>query len=533
VELSIPHQCGSELSVSRRVVPFVSLALTFTVFAVWAATRRGAWMDEYWTLWLVQQDMSLPDILRSRWLVDFNPPLFSFVHWLAEPMLTESIVLHRLLNLFPFAWVFIFLGLFARKYRASLPFLFVFATLLFAFPLSIQTFAELRGYFTQICVFYVLLGSLIAIHEDGNDITWRNGGTAYAVVLANVAIAFNLHYVSALLAGLIVATFLVLSYLNNQRRWAIALSGTAAAAVVPLVVFYLAQRQFLDQASSTFWISSSLWGATGQFRASTMQALGNSPMAFLVLLAAIAIWCGAAVRRWTSVAIPRVFHDDFAVGFALPSSRRRMLALLALASVVFIAAMLALHARQPIVIARYLVTFQVVVIAALALVVADALMRSRAMYWLFLAPALLTIGIQGFATQKQPRWDDSAAMVSRLLSQCPTSAVYAAEFPRKTFLRNETEVIRWAYRRHGRLFGFEVVDADVRSGRLAEIEAGTQAECPAVLWIENVNWSDIPRPAKLATTLDALGVDGSSFDLTQGSLGVTATGMVFKLPYRR
>ena len=243
-------------SYSRRPL-WLALGIVAAVFlaaALHVTLQRGTWMDEFWTLWFSQHDIGLAELVRARWVADYNPPLFSFWHWLFTPLVGSVPLPHRLMNVLAVAWAAYFLVGAARRYPASANVLMVHALLVLSLPAVVPYFAELRSYFSQIWIFHVLLGTLIVANDRASDLDWQQDRWLAVMLSLSVLMALNIHYVSTTLAGPLIGAAVVLFWWRGQRRLALTLVAASALAAVPLFSFYFMHRDYLSDEMQTFWI---------------------------------------------------------------------------------------------------------------------------------------------------------------------------------------------------------------------------------------------------------------------------------------
>jgi hypothetical protein len=153
-------------------------------------------------------------------------------------------------------------------------------------------------------VSYPLLFSLERANNDvlvllcfaGALAAWQSGRAAFAGAALGLACAVKLYPATAAASlGLAVVTEAVANPTRRRGAWNFALAGVAAVAIPTLVflpdTIHWATKRLPEFASVIWapsWFSHALVSTVGPFIANLMAAL--------VLL----VWCGAAVRRWSS-----------------------------------------------------------------------------------------------------------------------------------------------------------------------------------------------------------------------------------------
>ena len=503
------------------------LVVAFVAAAWFVSLKRGPWIDELWSLWLTQSELSFGDIMRQRWLADFHPPLFSMLHWLAGPWIGDHLPSHRLINLLPLAWAASFVAVAARRFPHKASLLCVFAITLLSFSGSLRYFAEMRSYFMQMCLLFVLTGAAVVIAELSEDLDWHKDRAFATMLLATIVVALNLHYFSSLLAGVLVSTLIVCCWFSGKRRWARALASALAFGCLALLAFLWVHLQFLSHESTAFWVDATLAQAIVVIGRSVASAAEANPLvlgvAAAVLLASIAV----VVRRPVAAGSRAIFDADFLGRLQLTRERRRSIGLLGFSLAVFSVALLLVHLRQPIVFHRYLLSFQVVVVGLVACLAAEAVASRRLLLMLVAAVAFVSVAQHGAKAQGERRWDATARFVSDLRATCPSSPVVAARLPGHWQTVNIAAVAEWGYRWEAQRFGFDVTYVRLGVDPLP-IAPGA---CPTLLWIEHLTWnSRLPRNATPETALRVLGIDTSRIEMANALFIAGETGFVMRLP---
>ncbi|WP_130430404.1 hypothetical protein [Rivibacter subsaxonicus] len=504
------------------------LLCLFTVLAVAAALRRGPWLDEFWTLWFAQHDLPLLELARQRWRVDFNPPLFSTLHWLLGLVGGDSLIGHRLFNLLPLAWAVAFGSVLLRWRPARATFVLVFAVLLFAWPASIDYFAEARSYFAQICLFFVLVAGGFALVDDADDLDWQRDRVPASMFLATVVLATNLHYIATLQALILLGPLTLLCLWRGQRRWATALLCALAAALLLLALYLAYHLQFLIPASKTYWVTSSVGKALLIFARAVWQCLAAAPLASALAGCALLLTLAARVHVRGLAGEAPIFERGFAEALRAPEARVPRLLLVIAAAAAFAAILLVTHVVRPLVTERYIVSFQVLIVGTIAALSANAIMSRRLLWSLLLVMALPAVLLHAYRAQQPQLWDASARLVRERVAACPGSVVHALVPAPASQPEAEVEVRYWAHAERARRLGFAVQPMAAGDSR-----APTTADpCPTLLWVEHVRIKERPNGATAATMLERLQLDAGAVDLARAQVLAGETGYVLVLPAR-
>lgn len=503
-----------------------SVLAFFVVCAVWVSFERGPWLDELWSLWQAQHDVPLGQIAAERWMADFHPPLFSFVHWLFEPFIADSLAAHRLLNLLPLAWATLFALALLRRFPDAVPVVLVLSVLTLSLPAPLEYFAESRSYFAQLCLTFALVAAAIAILGSGADLDRGRDWPLAGVLAATIVVALNLHYTTSLLLGLMLFGLAGLAAVRGQRRWALVVALPAALGCLALLATVAAQRPFLDEASSTFWVQGDLGAAFVTLLRYFARAVKANPVAASACAVAILVTAASMLRPHARSLARRLVSHPVAGAFVLPAAQRPAVLLFALTALAFVGGMLIVHAWRPIVIGKYILTYQIVT-AGIVACLAAPLARWRWLFALLAAATLLSLALTASVVGRQQRWDASTRAIVQLQAHCPSSPVHAAVPPSKVYSRNATTALRWSYRQQAAWHGFAVRDFDLEHDAVPR-PAGP---CPALLWIEHVALDKLPLARGPAALLEHYGLPATGIDLSRAKLYTGESGFVLQLPF--
>lgn len=498
--------------------------LGFVWLGVETADRRGPWLDEFWTLWFSQRDVPLGQILKERWLADLHPPLFSALHWIAEPWAGDSIFRHRLLNLLPLTFVVAFVLFVTLRFPRHAGTVAAMLLVWLAVATTGEYLAESRSYFSQMSVVLVLAGSVVVIAHQGSDYQRSRDWPLASWTFVSIAVAFSLNYLAAAVAGFLLLAFGAHLWLTGRRRWFWLLFFGSLVCMVPVAVFVLVQKAVLAEASDAYWVTTSFHDALTTFRRVIRRALEVNELALLVAGLSIlgTVLFAFRGRRQGGEGIP--------AQSLLPSLERTDLALIAVLSTAllsFAALLLAAHLRQPIVTGRYLLAWQILLMAALA-VAGSPLWRRYPMLLVLLAVA--AVWHQTSTAERvrhELRWNGSLQLLQSQIAACPESEIYAVRFPRPSLMRNEVEVRRWG---HEHLAAWNDIRLQFLDTDDRPVLKPTDGQCPTLVWLEHVNWRSISRHADAQSVLRVAGVGSEGFDLEHAVVRVSDTGIVLVLP---
>lgn len=467
---------------SRAIVVAAFLVLAVFLAATgWISWHRGIWYDEIWSLYFSSHELGIGRALTEWWLQDNHPPAFYALAWLTSPFFAgEDIFARRMLNIAPIILAVAAMIWLARPDRRVRNFVIIVTLLVLGTVRAFDSMIEYRSYFTQLCASLVLAAALFRISVGDED--HQRGDTGVLLVLAAaLLVSFNLHYIAAFIAGMVVAIFICALWLTGKRRWAVRILIVAIAAGVPLVIAYLVERGLLQYAAKTFWTTTTTRQAVREIK---RVILSGFPLNGIAV--AVALWAVVDLVRGRREALPVRGACLFAVT-------------LALALAMTIAALLVVNSVRPFIIPRYLTPMAPFVAAVLAALSAELLLRHRWLLGVSVLAACAAI-FSAFRTQLPIRqWDATAQTVADAVRRCPSTLVHArprwiieGDDPPQTVIANEVDVVR---------FGYHLVAG--QHGFTLEPEAGRRvsADCPTLLWIEQhfaappdklAVWADLP-----------------------------------------
>lgn len=505
----------------------------FLMVGVVVISRRGPWLDEFWSLWQSQHDIPLSEMVRSRWMADFNPPLFSLVHWIFTPLIGDAVGAHRLLNLLGAAWAAMFSIVAVKRFPHRIGFILVFAAILVSRPTTMLYMAEMRSYFPQLCCYFVLVTATVLIldpsAQGGGDLNWQTDKAMALMTVATIAAAINLHYVSSLLSCLLLGGLAGLCLLRRWRGWALTIVASAIVSLVPLASYLFLQLPFLVDSAKEYWLRETMSEAAATLFFTATGAFRTNPLALLLGALSFAVSLGLflpASQRWVRGTGAAIFDKGFAGHLVLTKSRAQVSILLFAVLLSFGIAMLVATLRQPLVSERYLLNFEVVAVGLMACLASEALASRRILLVLLVAFTLLSVANNGRKVAREERWNSTAQKVAEFSRACTPSTIFGGVIKRPTFSKNELAVHEWAITRLAQRHGLNVNYLDLSLGRLPPSDAA----CPSLLWVEHVDWSAIRPKPTVEELLRVLRLDTGTIDIPNAELFTSDSGFVMRLP---
>ncbi|MEW5685526.1 MAG: hypothetical protein AB1942_11460 [Pseudomonadota bacterium] len=453
-----------------------ALAAYILVMVALAARSRGIWLDEIWSLWLSQGDVPLEQVATQRWFQDVHPPVFSAINWLLDPVVGEGMFGRRMINLIWVLYFFAGAGFLAAKYPATRKFILVFAVLILANRHMALYFPEHRSYTMVLGLSATVICCLQWLFSADRDFDLRKDLGAALLTVFSVVLALNVHFVTTLILGLMLGLALLALVLEKRYRAAGLVFVAGALAGPPLLGALYAQSLYLTDATQTFWVETGPLGA-----ARKMVNVGAiTVVANLVALAVALI-----------VAAPLVLKGGLGdrlrtMRAAEPSQRAwRFVAVMVAAVIVPSLLLMAISLVRPIVVERYLLSFVAIIMAGIAALAAEQILARKWLFVLFALNAVLAFTVFVQKPLHDPRWNETAVKVKRIVDTCPGTRVYAL-YP--TYVKpypaaaNQPPVHWWGYQHVAEEAGFRVINLDPeKSGPIA-----LSASCPTVLWAEHM-----------------------------------------------
>lgn len=447
---------GAATTIGLRQAVFAVIAVAL-VGGVYAASARGIWLDEFWSLRLGDAEVPLADAASGLWFSDTNPAWANLLYRLTAETGARDITALRLLLSFP-ATVLLLAGTWAiaRSSPGRDPFYLVLTMLVVALPAFVGTFSDYRAYHWQVCAAALLCQVAYRLLAEEQVATDR---TAAALAAAALFAALTLHFVAGFLVAIPVS--LLLLVLARRGRWS-SFTPIAIIAVVAgssMLALVAIQGARISRTIDASWIETSTADGLAVIAATLSVALLANPAAAALALLA-----------------PR----------DLDHGRRDFLRLL-LAGVSFGAAILLVaNAFRPLIVDRYLLLWQIAVCGVLAVLVAPTLTRGGWKLYAVVGCCLVSIAFTTVRQSRETGWNGTRDFIAATVRGCPTTRVHAISPWRLRSSRDsraaalEAPVFENAYRRLARDGGFAVwfVPDAVRVLDLP-------AACPSLLWIEH------------------------------------------------
>lgn len=441
------------LGIGVRVSAGAVVAIALTG-AVYAASTRGIWLDEFWSLRLGDPAVPVAQAIERLWLRDTNPVWANLLYRLAAESGARDITALRLLLNVP-ASVLLLAGtlLFTRTSPTRDPFYLVLAMLVVSLPAFVATFSDYRAYHWQICAAGLLCQAGYRIMVEPAAPSSR------ALSVVALFAALTLHFVAGLLVAVI--TGLLLLVLGRRRRWrsfvtiglVVGLAGSSMLALAAV------QGARISRTIDASWIETSTLDALSVIAVALSAALLANPAAAAFALLA-----------------PR----------ELTKNSREYLLLLLAGLAIGAALLLIANAFRPLIVDRYLLPWQVAVCAVLAVLVAPTLARGGWKLYAVAACCVLSIGVTTLRQSREIGWNGTQDFIAAAVQRCPATRVYAISPWRLRSSRHsraaalEAPVFEGAYRRLATDARFAVTFVP-DAARVLDIPRG----CPSLLWIEH------------------------------------------------
>jgi hypothetical protein len=355
----------------------------------------------------------------------------------------------------------------ARRFSRRLPdqagFNMVLLLLVLSLPQAMDAFATYRAYFWYIAAVGTLV--LVARHVTStkDDLDWRTDIDIAAITVVAVATSIGLHYVGGLFGGLLSGAIVLSAYRRGLRRWAMLIFATAALASLFVAASVLLQAPNWATEFDHSWIDLPVFAALGVPVSLAVTAIFHNPIPL------VGLWLGGSRP-----------------GESRPSeSQTHFVAMIGGVLVVGVAIVLAVHAFRPIVVDRYLFAVPVLVCALMAVPAARFAQGSL----LFGLLALVSVAVAAAPLVQdgiKPFWREDARTIAKIVSDCPTTTIYAASgwalgpAADTRTARREDPVFARAYRLLADSHGYAVRFIGQNGAAQARLGA-----CPVLLWFEH------------------------------------------------
>ncbi len=442
-----------------------ALALITLAAVVFAASTRGIWLDEFWSQRLGDADVPLTVLASERWLSDTHPPLANLLYRLVTATGATSTGTQRLLlNVYALFALTAATLVFTRRAGVAVPVIFASALALSG---TVETFADFRSYAWQIAAIAIVFQYAVRLFCSIPAATTEHVIGAIALFLA-----LSLHYVTAIQISIFVVG--LLAALVAARRWreALGILTVAAIAWAGLLASGLILLGRMQRDIDFGWIQTSTQVALLLFGFLLVTTLLSMPL--------VAYFAVKGARETTNRATGRVL-----VGILLWTVVAGFVVLIALNMV------------TPIIVQRYLVAWQLAVVALLAVLAEPVIAAGRWRLFATFGIATLMIVLGARQAAQTTGWNENRDRIAAQISACPTTRVYAIspwalkEARASNSARRETVVILASYRKMAREKGFAVTALDLADRHRIDVSGA----CPTLVWIEHIDPSDIPDAA--------------------------------------
>lgn len=457
----LPAEAGARL-LSRGVVVTVLLALVLGVHVCFA---RGPWLDEFWSIRMGDPRLPLLDLADRRWLHDTNPVWANLLYRMASATGAETVGWLRLVLNLPAFLLFALLSLIlSRRSPSRSPFYLLLAILIVALPAFNTSFSDYRFYFWQWCWMGMLLQFGHWLLVEGDEVKLPPGKTAKALGLASVFGAVGLHFVGGLIASVFVGLLLLALARRRALRTVAALAVPAALVWSSMLAFAIRQYSNVSRELDYSWIET------------------TTPLA--LYFAGIVI-AGALFANPVATVSAVAGRGDTAHA-ATWNRRRAFIGLLAASIVASGLLLLALNSVRPLIVDRYLQSWQLMVSAMIAAAAGPAISASRWRVYGVVAFACVSIGLTTVQQARERGWYATRDYITAEVRHCPATRVHAISSWRLRSVRDssvariEGAVFADAYAMLAREAGFTVsiVPAEIRV-------LDVPAACGLLLWVEH------------------------------------------------
>lgn len=465
--------------VARDRVGLVPVAFALFLLAVaagiYAAWSRGMWLDEFWSLRLGHPDVPLAELISERWLRDPHPMLANALYRIAATSGWDGIGFLRLvLNLPAFAALLAATTLFTRASPSRSWFYIVLVILVCGLFDFVASFADLRSYFWQLCWTTIVLQLAYWLIAERDRPQLPSNTALTALAYAGVFLTISLHYVGGLIASVPVA--LLLLHAARGRAWRVLAVLATPAAIAWVSMTILAAFQYAEVAPllDFAWIETTTWEAVRTGASVLAAAALANPAA--VVIAVVAVWTMRGAPAANGTVTKRPFYVFIAASLAVSA-----------------AMLLVLNGQRPVVVDRYLISWQPMVCAGLAAATAQAVASSRIKLWAVVACSALSIIVSAVVQAREGNWNETRDFIARAVARCPGARVFAMSpwrlgsgYGTRASV-HEGAAFADAYRRSARDGGF-AVSIVTPDDRVLPLPAG----CPALLWVEHSGGRHIP-----------------------------------------
>lgn len=439
----------------KHVLALYGLALT--ALLILTGPQPGPWFDEFWTRFFSDPSVGLWTAFSQRWIADVHPPLFSFLQWLSAHIDRLPLEQARLLNLIPLALATIYFVLVAKVEPRARAFIAILSISIGSCAFCVGYFTELRSYFTGLCAFAALTVTLAV-----QDRRMREGVRANSLLLwcgfaVTLAVCLNIHYLTAAMTIVLVAIFGIAAAVGGDRRRFVIYLASGTLACVPLVAFFLYQRDMIELITKDYWLKTSF-----VMSASMIAGAIASPVWGVQGLLAL-VWVAAIVLLLRSKEKPRI-HP--------------ITVILLLAVIAEILLLLAYAWATSAMIERYLIPLSVLSAALLSSALSRRIYETPWLLAIFATMSLASAVMASLPHWNDPRWDEAARYLSTRQKSCPGARIVPMQQNLSDHTPNTVENYNEAYGYMAQKWGLTLGNVDEPSPRPA-------TECPDYYWADH------------------------------------------------
>lgn len=455
----------------------LAVALPALVLIVWAATTKHVWYDEMWSKWVTSHELGFADALRLRWLYDVHPPFFYAYNWLASTVTGPSVQTHRLINLIwlvPLAGV----GGYIAVIRPAMRSVLTVGGLLLLSNNNIVYFAEYRAYALIFCASAALMILFSEMLQRDRDFSMREDRTLMLLIGANVILLLNLHYLTTLVCGMVLAVFTLDQMRLRRWRWAgiIIIAGTIGVILVASILWV--QGQYLQGVTQNFWLN---------YNTSEASRIVLKQLIFTTGLNVVVLGCLG------------IEFMQFSRGYRLESSKLspgwHFAVVCAVAIIATCLVLLTINFFKPVIFPRYLIALSPVAIMAMAMLTARHITARRWVFGLFVINALAVSAWFIKSIPDENGWDEAAGKIAAIVNACPETRVYtiwrldALPKTKRVPPPNEVDFLTWAMADISATYGLKTRFIR-RATNPQDVPPLSTAGCPTVLWAEQAGALD-------------------------------------------
>jgi hypothetical protein len=425
---------------------------------------RGPWLDEFWSLFFITNEKTLHDSFWRHWITDANPPLFSFINFSINKILTISVIEGRLFNFIPLAFAGVYLSALWLVSNRQRGFIFIFSISISYCYYTIFYFVEFRSYFSGMVFFAILLVCLTRLSQDDPLSRWDCILT-WAGLIISLGVCLNIHYVTAVMATITVAISAFDQLARGKTRIFLAFALIGVSLASPLIIFAIVQKSFIEQVTSNYWIttttSDALWII---IRLIAKTVIGN-----FVLFAAAGLFFAIYF-----LSIRRQKQEKQQI----PAIEIRQAILWMASSLSGATVMLIINFNVPVIQERYMLPLAVLALASASIVAANITVGKKFLVGLLMANGFITVAAAGYYVGSKKHWNASAALINTHISICPGSRIFPVMLD-PIYTDDDHAQRQAAFQEMAKKWRFQIQNLN------SNATPALHKPCPDLLWVEH------------------------------------------------